>query len=558
MKKIFLILTACFCGTFVFAQTEGEVQPSENEIELPDVTTVISGGALTAGKDSVPDYKKILPDKNTGSLELPEMESVQKKEQVSQQYVQNSSDEKNVYAQGSIGGGFPFSFAGDFDIYRMSGNSPFKVSFFHKNAEDFADKKAADGYFFRKTGIEAEKKFLNEKSEFVFSGWYKNQNEGLQSKSPVFTDYLWNDIGGKMSAKWSLKNGWYIQLGGNGSYFNRYGTKSASDSVFESEWEKSSKYFSFVPQFSAGWKNLMFDVNFLAKYETQLNVKETDSLEKAPEASSAEAVHKGEFRLNFDWTDENVKVYASAGVIAGNSLGKQNVLFPFLLGGKAEIPYGLSFRPLCLKIEGGLDSVLESAGNLEQKYLFAALYCLSSEQSDWYGQISASVPVQDFLSVNLSGEFRKTAFDNGVWTPDYKTSPSSAGFYVIKQENRTELKSVAELSADFEKLKFSGSWKSYWLDVPSYEDEQSLTASVIFEPDNLWNLKASITQNLGDDAEKVPVLDFFGSVRASNSIRLALEATDIIKLVTVKTRAFAHSQYKQNCGHITALVKFQF
>ena len=80
MKKIFLILTACFCGTFVFAQTEGEVQSSENEIELPDVTTVISGGALTAGKDSVPDYKKILPDKNTGSLELPEMESVQKKD----------------------------------------------------------------------------------------------------------------------------------------------------------------------------------------------------------------------------------------------------------------------------------------------------------------------------------------------------------------------------------------------------------------------------------------------------------------------------------------------
>jgi len=245
-------------------------------------------------------------------------------------------------------------------------------------------------------------------------------------------------------------------------------------------------------------------------------------------------------------------------VIAGNSIGKQNVLFPFLLGGKAEIPYGLSFRPLCLKIEGGFDSVLESSGKLEQKYLFAALYCLSSEQSDWYGQIAASVPVQDFFSVNLSGEFRKTAFDNGVWTPDYKTSPSSAGFYVIKQENRTELKSVAELSADFEKLKFSGSWKSYWLDVPSYEDEQSLTASVIFEPDNLWNLKASITQNLGDDAEKVPVLDFSGSVRASNSIRLALEATDIIKLVTVKTRAFAHSQYKQNCGHITALVKFQF
>ena len=34
----------------------------------------------------------------------------------------------------------------------------------------------------RPIGIEAEKKFLNEKSEFIFSGWYKNQNEGLKNK----------------------------------------------------------------------------------------------------------------------------------------------------------------------------------------------------------------------------------------------------------------------------------------------------------------------------------------------------------------------------------------
>ena len=53
-------------------------------------------------------------------------------------------------------------------------------------------------------------------------------------------------------------------------------------------------------------------------------------------------------------------------------------------------------------------------------------------------------------------------------------------------------------------------------------------------------------------------MDFGAGLRVGKSIQLALEAEDIIKLLTGKTRAFSASQYEQSCGHVTALVKFQF
>lgn len=558
MKKFLLLFVLLFCGFFIFAQSQADDQPAETEIELPDVTTVISGGALVAGKDSVPDYKKILPDKNTGTVQLPVMDSVQEGKLTSRQYEQNFSDEKTVYAQGKVGGGFPFCFTGDFDIYRILGNSPFRISFFHRNYEDFADKKASDGYFFRNTGLEAEKKFLGEKCEFVFSGWYKNQDAGLQSKSNVFTDYLWNDLGATLNSLWNFENGWNLSLGFQGSYFNRYGIKVSKDVVFEEEWQKNAKYLSLVPEFSAGWKNSRFDVNFLARYESQLNMKDSGTLYKAPEASSSEAVHKGQFMLNFAWLAENAGIYASAGIIVGNSIGKQKLLTPFTAGADFEISTPLSFRPLGIKFEGGLDSVLEFAGNLEKKYRFSALGCLSSEETDWYGLARVSLPVKEKFSVNFEGEFRKTAFENGVWAPDYEKNLSEAGFYLISQNERTEFKSLAEFCAETEKFSFSGSWKAFWIDVPACEEKHSIRAQLFFSPEKRWNLSASAAENFGDEVDKVPVLDFGAGLRVGKSIQLALEAEDIIKLLTGKTRAFSASQYEQSCGHVTALVKFQF
>ena len=561
-KKIVFLFTVFCSFNFVYSQNSSKEEKQnlpENEIELPDVTTVISGEALTAGKDSVPDYKKILPDKNTGSVQLPVMPAVQNEKLPENEYSSKKEVEKDVYAEGKIGGGYPFCFTGDFSIFRMTGDSPFELSFNHEAYEDFAQEKSADGYFLRQTSIEADKKLSVKNAKFDFSGWYKNKDNGLQSASNSFTDYLYNDIGADVCGEWNLNKGWYIFSSAGASYYNRYGIQFENSVESENSWEKNAKYFSFSPEFAFGWKNYGFDLNFSSKYETQLNMKDSNTLQKALYASSAEAVHRGQFTFNFSWGNDFVSTWAKTSVVAGTSIGNNDVIIPFGLGATFRLENGFSSRKIILSAEGGLDSFLELAGSIEKDSPFAVLYSLPSEQSDWYGKAFASVPVKDVFSLNVSGEFRKTAFGNGIWQADYSSALSSSGFYLINQEERTDFNTQLVFTADFEQLKLSGGWKSYWLDIPSDKEKNSINASVLFEGKNSkWNARASVVEFLGDDADNVPVVGAEASLKVSRSIRLALEATDIIKLLTGKTRDFAHSQYKQNCGHITASAKFQF
>ena len=64
MKKLLLNTILLATAFAVFAQSKNTASNEivEEEIELPDVTTVVNGKTFTAGKDSVPDYTKILPE----------------------------------------------------------------------------------------------------------------------------------------------------------------------------------------------------------------------------------------------------------------------------------------------------------------------------------------------------------------------------------------------------------------------------------------------------------------------------------------------------------------
>ena len=101
MKKIIFAITTFLMLGAVYAQ-----KADEQEIELPDVTTVISGGALTAGKDAIPDYKDILPDSSTSAVELPDLGTVDDSEVKANARMQTQSD-KDVFAEGRIGGTLP-------------------------------------------------------------------------------------------------------------------------------------------------------------------------------------------------------------------------------------------------------------------------------------------------------------------------------------------------------------------------------------------------------------------------------------------------------------------
>lgn len=559
MKKSILIQAVLLQAFFISAQAQTVAEGGE--IELPDVTTVISGTTLTAGKDSVPDYSKILPDQNSGSASLPKFEGERKNDNLFDAYDTKAGREQSVYAEGSVGGGFPFYFTGDFSVYRTTGGSPFEINFFHENAEGFASKDAEEGYFYRNTGIDAKKNFVRESSEYSFSGFYKNDDRGFQLKSTSFTDYLKNDLGGQALASWKLAKGWKLSTKVDSSYYSRYGTTYQTAVSPANEFEKSAKIFSISPEFAFGWENSSFDLNFFAHYDSQLNMKDSKTLQKAPHALSEEAVHRGNFGMSFVWTDENVKLFADASLVVGNSTGKQSLLVPFTLGSQFDFKTPLSSRRVSFRGQGGMQSTLALASVLEESNPYSVLYCLPSEQSDWYGFVSASLPVKDVFDFELKGEFKKTAFDNGFWQTDYSDSTRllPSGFYLLEQTERTDFNSEVTFKFNLNELRLSATWKAYWLDVPYIEEPHSLKGEVFYgSKDSSWELGASLKQFFGKDCETVPVLSGSASVKASPSIRLALEATDIIKLVLNKSRTFAKSQYAVDLAHVKVLVKFQF
>ena len=59
-NKLLAFAFAVACVPLMAQQNSEEIE----EISLPDVSTVISGGAPKVGKSAVPDYSQVLPHSN--------------------------------------------------------------------------------------------------------------------------------------------------------------------------------------------------------------------------------------------------------------------------------------------------------------------------------------------------------------------------------------------------------------------------------------------------------------------------------------------------------------
>ncbi len=102
VKKILekTVLFSFFCLTMTTAFAE------EDAIALPDVTTLVSGGAITAGKDSVPDYAPLVPGVEDGRPNLPEIVEAPKEEAAPTPQPEPTNDTK-FRLGGGLYTGFP-------------------------------------------------------------------------------------------------------------------------------------------------------------------------------------------------------------------------------------------------------------------------------------------------------------------------------------------------------------------------------------------------------------------------------------------------------------------
>ncbi len=541
------------------AKTSAQASSSEDEIELPEVTTVVSGDALTAGKESVPDYSKVLPSPETAAVPVPVLPDVKSPAQNEKTSVSSSSGEnKSVYAEGKAGGGYPGYFIGDFSVYRERGDKPFRISFFHESADGFASKSAADGYFTRTTAVSAKQSFIGKTARADFSASYDTANDGLQSRSPSFYDTTRHTFACSGNAEWNLPHGFALTAGADGNWYNRYGGVPES-AIDASAAENGATIVDISPKLSAQWNGNGFEIAVSGAYAMQSNFGNDDALSASSGSDSAQSTHRGEFGFDAGWRGEDVHVFGHAGIVCGTAIGNPIIVAPWTLGGDCTFVAPASAHPVSLSAEGGISTEQEKYSALETKYTYSVLQCIPSETTDWYALVKTSVPVKEIFSVIGSAEFRKSAFGNGVWEPLYDESAAASGLYFYEQKERTAFNTTAGMTAAIGIVTLGASWNSYWMHVPASCDPQNLLFSATIQPaEAQWTAGASFRLALGSDADSVPDISGSASVRLSPAISLAVELDDVVKLVTNTTRSFAATDYETKSGHGVLLVKFWF
>lgn len=531
MKKIIysLILVTVF-SSFVTAQN----------IELPDVTTIIDGETIKVGLDALPDFSDVLIIDNGSGEVVPELPDVDAPADSDLEKSKNSTEEKSIFAEGLIGGGYPTMFLGDFSIFRTIGDSPFKLGFSYNSAVGYAGHLSTDGFNDRITKLTLEKSYHKNQFSWGFNGNYQSVSNGLQKHINGISSINQDAYAGNGNVAYEFDNGFSIGFDADVNFYNRYAD------VTEGSFPVIS-FLNLTPELLFKWHGNGFLVDFICNYNFGTDTSNT---------ISDDNFHRGEFKLDFGWQNEFVNVYANAAAVVGNVINDNSVVVPFTVGIDAGIPVKFSDRKMIISAAGGIDSKLAQIYELENKYKFTALSFVPGEQSDWYGKIEMSVPVKDGFTGIVGFEYRQTAFDNIVYNPLF-TNISSYGTFDYSGKTNQQFKSYLSLSYTYKFMTITGNWNSNWLDVPALENENFVSVDL-----NLQNDKSSfgvdVFAGFGLDKEKVvPVINFEGFVKVTSALRAVLSANDIIELFKNEQRIYA-GDYITRGGNVCLLLKFSF
>jgi hypothetical protein len=519
-----------------------------NDIMLPDVTTVVSGDALTAGKNTVPDFSEILPSVPDSKAVLPELpQAAAGGNADTGETIIRKETENSVYAEGLAGGGFPGFFIGNFSVYRPSGADPFRISFNYESADGYARNAFTGGFYDRTAAITGSKTFTAKNAVYKFNGSYESLANGLQNQYPGFYDVTKQTVAGNADASWTLPNGFSIQSDANAEWYSRFagitGPSAAAD------YAEKAAVFSFTPSARFGWGAGGFSSYFSTAWYLQSDTSES---------LSTGSTNRASFGTGFGWKNEYVHVYGDADAVIGTELGDNPVVVPFTLGLSSSFVTGLSSRKMSLSTEGGLSSEQPLYADLEKKYTFSSLSFIPGETSDWYGKISADVPVKDALSFTTEAEYRQTALGNGIWEPDYKDDSFLYGQYIFKQTDRSQLCTDAGVSFYKGILTLRGSWRAQWIYVPVLETPDTITISASVQgSDSRWSAGTEVCFFPDEDSDHMPELNFSGFYLLTKAVRLAVTADDVVKLITGQPRTYA-GRYIARSGSAGFLIKFFF
>ena len=509
-------------------------------IELPEVTTVISGETEKAEKEALPDFSDVLTiPSGSGGVEpvLPGVESSGKTEIAPSSQAKN---EKSVYAEGLIGGGYPLFFTGNISVFRSVGESPFKFSFEHDSALGYANHAVNDNFSDRNTKLEINKSYKKNNLSWSAGGFYESHADGLQGNNKESISLFNRDsYNADASVAYDFSNGFSAGASADAIYYNRYAEKKCN-------MIPTVAYAALSPQAFIKWQGHGFELGLNADYDFSTEVTDNVVFVNG---------HRGEFTANLQWQNDFIKVYGNASAVVGNLIGGNSVIVPFTVGLDTSFPVYFANRRFAILAEGGIKSYQNSIQELEAKYKFAEVNWNPSETSDWFGKLAFTVPLKTSFTGSASAEYRQTAYNNGVWEPDYEKNVDSV--YLFNSKNHQLLITDFVLSYHYETFTFSGEWRSNWMDVPALECNQLVSFAINWQDEQArWGADLSVILPINSNIE-TPVLNSNAFVRITPSVRAILSINDMIKLYKTETRTYA-GKYAGRGGSATLLLKFFF
>lgn len=525
-KKTVLLIAGAFAAAGMWAQN----------IELPEVTTVISGDTEKAGADTLPDFSDVLKlPKGSGGVE-PVLPEVQASDDAEIAEGKAKPVEKSVYAEGFIGGGYPVFFTGNISVARTVGANPFKFSFEHDSTLGYANHTVTEGYSDRNTKLSVEKKYKKNKLEMGASGYYKSAADGLQgnviegsSEIGLFNRDFYNAAG---NISYTFNNGFSLGAAATANLYNRY-------PEITSNWIEKASFFNIEPELLFRWAGYGFDTGFTFDYDYGAEINKS---------------HRVKFMVDLQWENDYIRAYGNAAAVTGSNVMEKSVIVPFTVGIESSFPVSFANRRFAISAEGGIDSYKPKVGQSEERYKFTTVKTNLTEVSEWYGRFNMNVPIKNSFTATAGFEYRQTAYDNGRWNPVYD---NSLPIYEYSQSDFRGLSTDFGASYHQGIFTISGSWHSNWIDVPADENTHTVKLDVNFQDENSkWGVDVNFELPINESVE-TPVLSAEGFVRVTHAVRAVLSLNDCIKLVKGETRHYA-GKYEGKGGSAALLLKFVF
>lgn len=539
-KCIFVmgLILLVHCNSLLFAAG------TANNIELPDVITIIDGDSIKAGLEALSETENpIVMEKGSGTVVPEFVEEEEKAENTEPEFEAQAAEKaenpaKPVYGNGLVGGGYPAFFKGDFSLSAVDEINPFKLAFSHDSALGYAGHSLTDGYNDRKTQFSVSKNFCREKYEWGFGGSYQSVSNGLQNHIEGISSLNQDVYAGKADFVYKTQNGIKLGVDGGANFYNRYADVTKGDFPVVS-------FLTLVPQVFIRWEDNGISAGFTANYTFGRDYAKTFE----------ELLHRGKFKLDFSWQNDYVKLYAAAAAIVGNHINGNSVVVPFAVGVNAAVPVSFSTRALNISAEGGIDSKLPKLYEVENLYRFTISSQLAQEQSDWYGKLSAFIPFGQNFTGGIAFEYRQTAFDNGVFTPVYLPVKSTCYDYLTIDTK--QFNTVLSLAYKLNCFTFQGAWEAYWLDVPVLKNENTVCVHLIYnEEQKKWGADFSVCLLLNEEIE-TPEVNLEAYVKMTSAVDAVLQVNDAVKLFKAEERIYAGS-YLARGGSAALLLKFAF